>query len=90
VPSRMILSSTAGILKHTANVLCMGYKWCNYGCDGSVIKGTLCGGQCAFSAVFRVPMEGFSLRSNIAISTHGLQRLKISPLCSMNNQGQFT
>ena len=69
MPSRMISSSTVGILKHIANVPRMGYKRCNFGCDGSIIKGTLRGGQHAFSAVFRVPLEGFSLSSSIAIST---------------------
>ena len=80
-----ISPSTVGILKHTANVPHMSYKRCNFGSHRSIIKGILHGGKRAFSAAFRFPLEGFSLSSSIAISTHALQKMQFSALRSMNN-----
>jgi hypothetical protein len=54
--------SIAGILVqiNISNIPCMRYRRCKFGSNRSVIKSTLIGERCAFSAVPRFPFKGLS------------------------------
>ena len=46
---------------YTFNSIRMSYKWRNFGCDRSIIKGTLHGELCKFASLYRLLPEGLPL-----------------------------
>ena len=75
---------------HTAQSSRMHYKPCKFGCNRSIMKGTLRGKQRTFSSLSRLAFHGFSDRSKLALFTHALQAILRFVEIGTNEQSSFS